>query len=285
MRFADPGLTIAWILVALWTLAATGWFVVPRRSARRCVPNRGLGPVMAGSGVAVVAFAGQAAVVDAVEDASAISRFDGPLLGWMLAHRTDVLTASMKAISAAGGTLRMSLLAAVGAAALVLGRRRTEAGVVLAGLGAVALSSGFKILYGRVRPPLADQITASTTFSLPSGHALGSIVVLGVLTVAGILATHGRFLRVGMVGLAAQGVTMIGVSRLYLGVHWLTDVPCRLVVGGGVAGGVFFGTRAGHQAPGEHRPCPPGPLGARPSCCLLLPDVCQRGGRASSTRS
>ena len=108
-----------------------------------------------------------------------------------------------------------------------------EAFVVLAAtIGAALLIDGFKRLYGRVRPPMAEQLMTETNPALPSGHALGSIVVLGVLTAVVVLATRHALLRVAAVATAALGVMTIGLSRLYLGVHWLTDVVTGWFLGG-----------------------------------------------------
>jgi membrane-associated phospholipid phosphatase len=126
----------------------------------------------------------------------------------------------------------MAVLALIAAGLLWRARRRAPAVVVItAAAGAGILVEGFKHLYGRNRPPVVDRLTSESTFSLPSGHALGSMVVLGVLAAVAVLAGR-RAAQVGAVTLAAVGITVIAASRLYLGVHWITDVLTGWLLGG-----------------------------------------------------
>jgi hypothetical protein len=139
----------------------------------------------------------------------------------------------MTAVSAAGGTAGMAVLALIGAGLLWRMGRRAEAGIVIgAAVGAELLVQGFKHLYGRARPPVIDRLTVATNFALPSGHALVSIVVLGVLAAVAVLLSHRLAVQAGAVALAIAGTVTIGVSRLYLGVHWVTDVLTGWLLGG-----------------------------------------------------
>jgi undecaprenyl-diphosphatase len=90
---------------------------------------------------------------------------------------------------------------------------------------AAVLSALLKILFERPRPlPGFALIDLPGSFSFPSGHALSSLVFFGVLAFIGLrlqTATRQRFLIVSAALLAAG---VIGISRVYLGVHWMTDV-------------------------------------------------------------
>jgi membrane-associated phospholipid phosphatase len=96
-------------------------------------------------------------------------------------------------------------------------------------LGALILNQGLKLLFAKARPVLWQQLITETSFSFPSGHALGSIVIYGFL--AYLLATQlprfSRWIYVASIGVIAA----IGFSRLYLGVHWPTDVLAGYAVG------------------------------------------------------
>lgn len=232
MWFADIGLAMAWTVLASWvavlTLVGRGrfswgvWLSPPAR-----------GPVLIGTGAAAMLLVLQAGVVDTVADLSAVGPLDRTVWAWFVAHRSSLVTPTMAAVSRFGGTAGMAVLALVGAIVLWWARRRAEAGVLLAAAaGAGLLVTGFKHLYGRVRPPQAEQLIQETNAALPSGHALGSMVVLGMLAAVVVLLARRPVARAaGVVG-AVTGVAAIGVSRLYLGVHWVTDVLTGWLLGG-----------------------------------------------------
>lgn len=109
--------------------------------------------------------------------------------------------------------------------------------VVLSGLTAT-VNEAFQIVINRPRPvaDLVNVFVVETGASFPSGHAFFAVVVLGVLSYLTIAHQTKRYMRI----LAASGflilILWIGTSRVYLGVHWASDV-----IGGYVVGSPFLG--------------------------------------------
>lgn len=132
--------------------------------------------------------------------------------------------AVFKGISAAGGRGWLVPLVVL-VVVLLLIRRRPRLAFYLAvtGLGAVLLDPSLKALVGRVRPVVADPIAVGGGNSFPSGHTLSATVVYGALTLVFLSLARGKW-RWWLVGAAALLVFAIGVSRLALGVHFLSDV-------------------------------------------------------------
>ena len=71
-----------------------------------------------------------------------------------------------------------------------------------------------------------------TSSALPSGHSLGAVVVIGLVAAIAVLSVPGRARRAAIGAGAAVAVLLIGESRLYLGVHWPTDIACGYLLGG-----------------------------------------------------
>ena len=160
-----------------------------------------------------------------------IARFDPGVHTFAVAHRAGWATAILRNVTWLGsGWVLVPVLAA---ATLVLLRRRDRQAVgwVWAGyLGAVALYALAKPLVHRPRPPAADLIGAAGGLSYPSGHATQAIATWGMLA---LVASAGRSSRVrAVVVVAGVVVGLVGVSRIYLGAHWLTDVLAGYALGG-----------------------------------------------------
>lgn len=236
MWFADIGVGVAWVAIACWVLLLTLSFVLPRfgrtTPALLLTPPTRL-PLLIGSGAAALLFAAQAGVVDTVADLSGAGLVDQSVWSWFVAHRVPAMTWTMTKVSTIGNTVGMAVLALLGAIVLWRVRRRAEAAVVvIAAVGASVLVTGFKNLYGRARPPVAEQLTLQSNAALPSGHSLGSMVVLGVLAATVVILVRRPAVQVLAVLAAVAGIVTVGVSRLYLGVHWMTDVLTGWLLGG-----------------------------------------------------
>ena len=124
-----------------------------------------------------------------------------------------------------GGVGILSLVVLATAGWFLMRREvRTAGFVVLATTVGMTMSSLFKSLYERPRPDLVPHGTMVSTASFPSGHSMMSAVVW--LTVALVIARSLDTLRlkVFVVTVAVFIVTLVGISRVYLGVHWPTDV-------------------------------------------------------------
>jgi undecaprenyl-diphosphatase len=108
---------------------------------------------------------------------------------------------------------------------LVIGGKRAAALLVLVSVaGGVALSSALKIGFDRPRPDLVAHLVDVHTLSFPSGHAMVSAVAY--LTLGALLAQTQvrKGLKAYVITVAVVLTLLIGVSRVYLGVHWPTDV-------------------------------------------------------------
>lgn len=151
---------------------------------------------------------------------------------WLHGRATDPLTDVFRTITWLGNfaTLLAVALIAVG----VLWRRRQQTDAVfvaLALIGAQVLSTGMKLGFRRERPFFPDPLATESTFSFPSGHALVSLAVYGsiaLLLARRISSPRRRALLLGGTGLL---VLAIGFSRLYLGVHFLSDVLAGYAAG------------------------------------------------------
>lgn len=174
--------------------------------------------------VAVVAFGALAALLVARDGAP--FPLDTAGHHWGLTHRITVGTAAAAAVTSTGtGVAAFALAAAAGA--LGAGRSRWWQGALaaVAILGVcVAVRFGISLTLRRPRPPQADWARTASGFAFPSGHTTTSAVVAVLFCVAltrcGIRPGWRRAAR----SLAVAWAVAVGLSRVYLGVHWPTDV-------------------------------------------------------------
>ncbi|HVV33995.1 MAG TPA: phosphatase PAP2 family protein [Vitreimonas sp.] len=139
----------------------------------------------------------------------------GPM--WLPLAATD--------ITALGGFTVLTLITVLATGYLLISRKFADAWVLLgAVLGATALSEGLKLGYARPRPDLVAHAVETMGASFPSGHA--TLSAAAYLTIGALLARgqEKRRVKTYIHVTAVLIALLIGVSRVYLGVHWPTDV-------------------------------------------------------------
>jgi len=142
------------------------------------------------------------------------------------------LEAIFRDITALGGTTVLTIITLSAAGYLLMDRKRGAALLVLASVGGGTLVSMLlKDLFQRPRPELVAHLVEVRSLSFPSGHAMLSAVTfltLGALLAR--LAPH-RAQKLYLLSLATLLTLMVGASRVYLGVHWPTDVLAGWCIG------------------------------------------------------
>jgi membrane-associated phospholipid phosphatase len=162
-----------------------------------------------------------------IPDAPTTAFFDVPISRYVAEHRTGWLTAAMGIVTDLGGDgVLLIVVLVIG----VILRRETGTWrpllVLLAiAVGAIELERLIKLIVARPRPPVAWRVFHENGWSFPSGHATHSAAVYGSVA---YLTTHvrplGRRARAAVWATAIGACVLIGVSRVYLGAHWPTDV-------------------------------------------------------------
>ena len=168
-------------------------------------------------------------------------RFPGDLRLTLLVQsiHSQTLDSLMEWVSYLTGDWRAPVLVVAGSitAWRCLGRR--EAGLVLITVLSSPISSGLKLIVGRPRPTvdLVAVFRAEPGNSFPSGHAFFAIAFCGLLTYFALTRLQRRGLRMLTLSGFAAIIIWIGVSRVYLGAHWPSDV-----IGGYICGTLFLMT-------------------------------------------
>lgn len=98
--------------------------------------------------------------------------------------------------------------------------------------GGELLNLGLKQYFSRPRPVFADPLVVEAFYSFPSGHAMLSMIAYGLLAYFVVVQLRRRRLKALVITLALVFIFMIGFSRLYLGVHFFSDVLAGFLAGG-----------------------------------------------------
>ena len=153
-------------------------------------------------------------------------RFDLRVIRWFAAHRgPQSLQDVARDLTALGGVTVLTLVTIAVVGFLMIDRKRGAAALmIVAVVGGLSISSMIKHFINRPRPPRQYQAAYVFTASFPSGHSMLSAVTY--LTLGALLAQviRRRVLRLYVICVAVLLTFLVGVSRVFLGVHWPTDV-------------------------------------------------------------
>jgi membrane-associated phospholipid phosphatase len=164
------------------------------------------------------------------ENSDGSTGIDRAITSWFVDQRASWLTTAARSLSFVGSQRFLIPAVAVAVVVLVVRSRVALACFLVAGWGgALVLYSLIKYLVDRPRPPRAIWLTHAPGSAFPSGHATQSLATFAALAIViGVLAPRMR--RQGLALAAALGIA-IGLSRIYLGVHWATDVCAGWLIG------------------------------------------------------
>jgi membrane-associated phospholipid phosphatase len=175
-------------------------------------------------------------IAEELLDGSTLISHDQAALSWFVDHRTDAWVRAAKLVSTVGGFA--SLLVTGVVLGLWLWRRGWQVAIapvvslLLAGLASVVAKAAF----GRVRPPIVFHEAHVTSPAFPSGHATdaAAFFLAAAFVVSLAVARHRRTqLLFIVVGMLCAG--FVGLSRLVLAVHWLSDVVAGWALGTAIA--------------------------------------------------
>ncbi|WP_186628263.1 phosphatase PAP2 family protein [Rhodococcus sp. BP22] len=161
----------------------------------------------------------------AVHSNGALTGADAPTAQWFVDHRNSTLDHLAIAITTAGGPPETAALGILIAVALIWRTKRYGPAVILLATVATAsiLCTALKLIVGRDRPPLSMQLILETDHSFPSGHVTGSGALLMMIALIAS-ARRPTAVRALLLAIALALTVVVACTRMYLGVHWLTDV-------------------------------------------------------------
>jgi undecaprenyl-diphosphatase len=157
---------------------------------------------------------------------------DQSVANWLHEHATPTFTAVMRGITVLGSPLFVVLLTILAFAVLAL--RRERYGAVRMGLcvgGGMLINTSLKNIFDRARPHFEPALAEAYGHSFPSGHVAAATLLYGAIMVLAWRRMSAGATRIVVVVTLFLLVQLISLSRIYLGVHYLTDVMAAQLLG------------------------------------------------------
>lgn len=221
----------------------TRWATPVGRFLVTCVQRvaRWIGPrwtllllLAVGVGAAVSLTVASAEVYEAVSEEDGIAALDRPVLDAALQVRTPWLNGAATAFTHLGGPVGMPILAICTVLAFTLVRRSFTPFIlmVVAAGGSLLMTVLGKDAIGRLRPDLQFAVPPfELSPSFPSGHTLNAVVISGIIAYLLVLRQHSKRSMALTIGIAVLFAFIMGLTRVYLGHHWVTDVAVAWTLG------------------------------------------------------
>jgi undecaprenyl-diphosphatase len=207
-------------------LRRLGSLVAATRLQRRFDPAEATGLALTVALVVIfLAGLGFGLLAAMVTTRTGLYRYDAGAAAWGVRHATPAAVRAFRVITQLGSTVVVvTEVVAVGLADVRRRRRWSGAAFLLTVvLGQNLLANGVKLLVRRDRPPLTPRLVPATGYSYPSGHTAAAAATYAALAL--LLGTRSRWsVRIWLAVGAAAVTVAVALSRVLLGVHWLTDV-------------------------------------------------------------
>ncbi|AXJ09903.1 phosphatase PAP2 family protein [Arthrobacter sp. PM3] len=254
-----------------------------QRWGKWVVPYAALWITLLIGGVVVVALAlASAEVYDNVVDDAGVANLDKPMLASMEQLRSPALNSFVTGFTNIGGGIGMPILASILTALLIYTSRSWRPLILIGGAAAVSVTATAvgKKLIGRTRPDHADAVPPyENSPSFPSGHTLNTTVVIALVVYLVCLQVKRTLVRVAVIAAGTIFILGMGMSRVYLGHHWMTDVIFGWILGLAWVGIVILAHRLFHAL--RHREhAGPAPTFEHPAHLHEGADGGTPGGRA-----
>jgi membrane-associated phospholipid phosphatase len=235
-------MTVDWIsrhALSLWGLLLAAALLGADVAWRRAVQRReGLDPAarsflrpMTAAAVVVAMLVIASVIAVEVREQAGLTVFDASLAGDLRANMPLPVLHAIAWLTQLGNPVALAIVTAVVTIALaVRGHRRLAATWLVALAGTALINTALKHWFQRERPLHDHGFIIEHTFSFPSGHASGSMVFYGMLAYVLLVLTLPRWHRAVVVA-AVAFITVVGISRILLQVHYFSDVMAGYATG------------------------------------------------------
>jgi undecaprenyl-diphosphatase len=161
-----------------------------------------------------------------------LQKGDARIHDWAVHERNVSATTFFNTMSAVGGPAGVVSIAVVVTIALLIARRfRWAAYVAINVAMGGLLDLELKRYFARARPAVAEMLRHASGYSFPSGHAMESTVLFATLSYLGIRVLPRWRWKAAALALGTTFIISVALSRVYLGVHWISDVGAGIVAG------------------------------------------------------